>query len=372
MNRSIRQGDIKLKIGISIYAGDEYDLKANMEYIDMASFLGISNIFTSFNAVIQNKASLEQAVQIIKHAKLKNMNIMVDVSPKVFKWINASPIDLAPFYQMGISGIRCDYGFNAKDIATMSNNNYGIAVVINASTVTQEEIEEILRHGGCIDNIKACHNFYPRPYTGLSMEFYNKKSAMLKSFEIEVSAFIPSQNQKRGPVYEGLPTIESHRSMPPDLAAKELIYGGMADIVYFGDAYASEQELRKVLNINKDIVEIEVELFEGISDIEKRIIFHPCHVNRLDAPEYIIRSSQLRSKIDEEILPFNCVQKNVNFITIDNKNAGRYMGELQIIRKPIPEDFRVNVVGKVDDQNASILDYIQPGRNFKLVEKGEN
>ena len=60
------------------------------------------------------------------------------------------------------------------------------------------------------------------------------------------------------------------------------------------------------------------------------------------------------------------------FCTVDNKNAGRYMGELQIIRKPIPQDFRVNVVGKIDDQNVSILDYIQPGKNFKLVEKGGN
>ena len=359
-----------MRIGVSIYVSDEYDVKTNMEYIDMASFLGVSNIFTSFNTAIQDKVSLDHAMQIIKHAKLKDMNIMVDVSPKVFKWIDASPIDLEPFYQMGISDIRCDYGFNAEEIAAMSNNSYGMGVVVNASTVTQEEIEEFLRHGGCIDNIKACHNFYPRPYTGLSTEFYNKKSAMLKSFGIEVSAFIPSQNQKRGPVYEGLPTIESHRNMPPGLAAKELICGGVTDVVYFGDAYASEQELRKVLSINKDIVEIEIEVFEGISDAEKKIIFHPCHVNRLDAPEYIIRSSQFRSKIDEDILPFNCIERNINVITVDNKNAGRYMGELQIIRKPIPQDFRVNVVGKIDDQNVSILDYIQPGRNFKLIEKG--
>jgi hypothetical protein len=361
-----------LKIGISIYASDEYDVRTNMEYIDMASFLGVSNIFTSFNAAIQDKASLDHAMQIIKHAKLKNINIMVDVSPKVFKWIDVSPIDLDSFYQMGISDIRCDYGFNAKEIATMSNNNYGIDVVINASTVTQEEIEEILKHGGCIDNIKACHNFYPRKFTGLSNSFFNNKTTMLRSYGIEVSAFIPSQSGKRGPLYEGLPTIENHRSIPSVIAAKELAYGGMIDVVYFGDAYASEQELKKVLNIDKDIIEIEVEFFEGISDIEKKILFHPCHINRLDASEYIIRSSQLRSKIDEEILPFNCIERNINVITIDNKNAGRYMGELQIIRKPIPQDFRVNVVGKVDDQNASILNYIQPGRNFKLVEKGGN
>lgn len=359
-----------MNIGISVFAGDKYDVKSNMEYIDIASFLGVSRIFTSFNAVMGNETDLKYAMEIIKYARLKNMNIMTDVSPKVFSLLGADLKDLAPFYRLGTSYIRCDYGFDAMNIAEMSKNDYGIGIVINASTVTQKEIEEILIYAGNIKNIKACHNFYPHPYTGLSCSFFNEKTKMLKEYGVEVSAFIPSQVGRRGPLYEGLPTIEYHRNMKPVLAARDLVYGNMIDAIYFGDAYASTEELEGVLKIDPDVVELEIELTKNVSNIEKNIIFSPYHINRLDASEYIVRSGNSRLEWPEKILPSNCIERNKYAVTIDNKGMGRYMGELQIVRQSLPSDPRVNVVGTMGNENTLLLDYIQPGRKFKFIRKG--
>ena len=49
------------------------------------------------------------------------------------------------FHRMGIDEIRLDYGFGAKAIAVLSNNNMGIDIAINASTVDNSHIEEIFR-----------------------------------------------------------------------------------------------------------------------------------------------------------------------------------------------------------------------------------
>jgi len=358
-----------LKVGISVYSGDCYTIRANMEYIDMASSFGVTRLFTSFNVAMGNRLAFDEVVHIVKYAKSKDMDVMVDVSPEAFKLVGADIVDLGPFYQMGVSAIRCDYGFDAQAIAVMSSNAAGIDIVINASTATAGWVEEIIRAGGKVENIRACHNFYPRPYTGLSKGFFAEKTAMLKSYGLEVAAFIPSQAGKRGPLYEGLPTIEDHRVKSPVLAAKDLAYSGMVDAVYFGDAYASYEELKGILSVDPHVVELEVQIFEGISDIEREILFLSHHLNRMDASEYVIRSSISRSKAISPISPFNCIARDSNVITIDNEKMGRYMGELQIVKRPLPRDHRVNVVGKVDDSNGFLLDYIGPGTKFKLIRK---
>lgn len=99
-----------MKVGISVYSGDCYTTKANMEYIDMASSLGATRLFTSFNVAMGNRLAFDEVVHIVKYAKSKDMDVMVDVSPEAFKLVGADIVDLGPFYQMGVSAIRCDFG----------------------------------------------------------------------------------------------------------------------------------------------------------------------------------------------------------------------------------------------------------------------
>ena len=55
---------------------------------------------------------------------------------------------------------------------------------------------------------------------------------------IYVGAFVPSQVGFRPPMYEGLPTVESHRKLDLHIAIEELKACGVNGI-YFGDAYAT-------------------------------------------------------------------------------------------------------------------------------------
>ncbi|WP_252228679.1 MupG family TIM beta-alpha barrel fold protein [Caldicoprobacter algeriensis] len=97
-------------MGISVYSGNYYTIRANMQYIDMANGLGATRLFTSFNVAMGNRLAFDEVVHIVKYAKSKDMDVMVDVSPEAFKLVGADIVDLRPFYQMGVSAIRCDYG----------------------------------------------------------------------------------------------------------------------------------------------------------------------------------------------------------------------------------------------------------------------
>lgn len=361
-----REGGRKLKLGISIYTGDNYTHKSNIEYIEMANSLGIRSMFTSLN-ISSDRNQTEKTMELIKYAKSKGLYTSVDVSSRVFDLLNIKPNDLLAFHDIGIDEIRLDYGFDAKTIAAMSNNDIDMGIVLNASTIEESDIEKLFFNGVNRRNIKACHNFYPRPFTGLSYSYYMKKTTMLQQHGIGVSAFIPSDTGKRGPLYEGLPTIETHRKIPSYIAAKQLIYDNVLDTIYIGDAYAKETELERILGIDPEVIELYVDIFDGASETEEGILLRDYHTNRRDSSEYIVRSAESRGDHISTIEPSNCKEREYGSITVDNVNMGRYMGELQIARADLPSDPRVNVVGKVAKDHMMFLDYIEPGTKFRLI-----
>ena len=48
------------------------------------------------------------------------------------------------------------------------------------------------------------------------------------------------------------------------------------------------------------------------------------------------------------------------------------MGELQISKRDLPADEKVNIVAKVIDSEVDLLTCVLPGYRFELVESGNN
>ena len=71
--------------------------------------------------------------------------------------------------------------------------------------------------------------------------------------------------------------------------------------------------------------------------------------------------------IRREVQAENCVSRNKGSIAIDNIAYGRYSGELQICKRNLTADERVNVIGRVSDDGLHLLDYIGDNQKFKLV-----
>lgn len=356
--------------GISVFVGMNYSLEENKQFIIKAKKYGYSGVFTSLHIPEANyEKAIEEFKEMASLCRSLEMNIIADISPRAFGYLGADMNNLKVLKDMGIYGVRVDFGFTPEEIASFTRNPYGLKVEINASTVSRRFFEELDKFNPDYATLQACHNYYPRLNTGISLETFKKKNEMLKSYGMKISAFIPSLINKRGPIFEGLPTLEIHRFLEPQVSAAELFALGM-DAVFFGDSIPTDKELKTVGSLQEDVIQLRVELFEPCP-IERSIIFSDCHVNRPDAAEDVIRSTNSRETLRKEdiINSYNNIERKVGYITIDNKDYLRYCGELQICKKILPMDKRVNVVGKVLEEDLLLLKYIEDETKFRLIEK---
>ncbi|GAA0181503.1 MupG family TIM beta-alpha barrel fold protein [Clostridium sediminicola] len=356
--------------GISVFVGMDKSLKENLDYIKKAHKHGFDRIFTSLHIPEANYGYVvDDFNEITKLAKKLGMNIVADISPRAFNYLKADMNDIKSISDLKIDVIRVDFGFTPNEIALFTQNLYGIKIEINASTVTERFLEEFEMNNPNYKMFQASHNYYPRLNTGISEALLIKKNKLLRKYGVEISAFIPSQVGKRGPIYEGLPTLEEHRFMKPSICAKQLLALG-TDNVFFGDYMANEDELKSVGELDENILELNIELMTN-NYLEQKIIFSEFHINRADYSSDVIRSTYSREKSvkKDKIFPQNNIDRKIGYITIDNVDYLRYCGELQVCIKNLPADRRVNVVGKVVQEEVFLLKYIKEEKKFRFIEK---
>ncbi|WP_278044681.1 MupG family TIM beta-alpha barrel fold protein [Senegalia massiliensis] len=342
-------------LGISIFSGMENSLEENLRYLREASKLGIRKVFTSLHIPEASKECEIETLKILEEINNLDMQIIADISKKYY-----DEIDLNKY---NIYSLRLDFGFSNKEIAELTiNKSYNIT--LNASTLTKKDIDEIITYGGDISRITACHNYYPKEHTAISEELFKERTELFKEYNIKIMAFIPSQYKKRGPIYEGLPTLEKHRYIDPLISAQHLFLLG-ADTVIVGDTEASVDELYKLNMIEYNIVTIPIQLMNNISR-EEIYLLKQNHTNRTDPGECNIRSQESRIYKQETIKRKNTIHRQKYYVTIDNEDYLRYEGDLIISKQDLPQDKRVNVVADARESKL-LIDNIKPGQRFKFL-----
>ena len=61
-----------------------------------------------------------------------------------------------------------------------------------------------------------------------------------------------------------------------------------------GNAYASEDELEKLGNLNRYMLQLKVNFVDEATEVEKRASLQELHVRRGDITEYMVRSTEVR------------------------------------------------------------------------------
>jgi hypothetical protein len=356
------------RLGVSIYPNNS-SIEEDKEYLNLASKYGFSRVFTNLISIEEDKDRvLREFREIVSHGRDLGMEVIADVSPSVFRSLDIHYSDLKFFKNMGLSGIRLDLGFTGNEESIMSFNPYDLKIEINMSSNTKY-LENIIAYLPNKNNIIGCHNFYPHRYTGLSRKHFMKTTEIFKKHGIRTAAFVSSSDASFGPwpVNEGLPTLEEHRELSIETQAKDLFNTGLIDDVIIANCYASEEELKALGEIDRNILTLKVELIEELPDTEKNIILKELHFNRGDVSEYVIRSTQSRVKYrDYDFKLINPKNIERGDILIDSSLYTHYAGELQIALKPMKNSGRTSVVGKVADEEMFLLDYIKPWQKFKL------
>ena len=161
-----------------------------------------------------------------------------------------------------------------------------------------------------------------------------------------------------------------HRDLPIDVQAKHLFATDLIDVVIIGNAYASEEELVALSQVNRYQIELTVETVPDISPIEEKIIDYPQHVRRGDINEFAVRSSQPRVIYKDVANPAHDHQAPFAYgdVVIGNDDFDRYKNELQIVLST-HEDSRKNKVGQIAKEEQILLPFIQPWTKFKLKRK---
>lgn len=344
----------KIDVGASVYVGlKEYPLEKNIEYLNLLKEVGITYVFISAHIPEMSEGFTKELEEVLSYASSIGLRMVVDISKNMY-----DKITLPKIY-----ALRLDYGFSKDDIVNMYKMGK-FKLEFNASTISRERLLELERLGVNLSDVRLSHNFYPKVYTGLSRDFVRTKNKEFNELGIDVNIFIPSSNQKRPPMYEGLPTIEEHRTMDLDAVLSEVESLGASGVI-FSDSYASREELIKAINFDYDVAVIPLKLFTKVTE-EERFLLEKLHQNRTDATSYFVRSSVRSAELIE---PSNTIDRRVGYVTIDNHLMKRYMGEVCIMLKDLEKDERVNVLGEVLCPIDTLLT-IGPSRKFrfKIVE----
>ncbi len=358
------------KLGISIYI-EKASVEENMNYIKLASKYGFDRIFSCLLSIDPSKKDqlVKDFKEVNKFAKECNMEVILDVSPKTFDDLGISIRDLSFFKEVGADGFRLDMGFTGFEESMMTFNEHGLLVELNMSIDTSM-IDNIIDYMPNRNKLIGCHNFYPHAYTGLSYDFFVKTTNRFKKHGLRTAAFINSQNATFGPwpVSDGICTLEIHRTLPIDVQLKHYIaLNELVDDVLIANCFASEEELKLLGSLNREILELDVELVSNIPDVDRSIVIDELHFQRGDTNEYAIRSIMGRFKHKEHQFDvFNAVDIKRGDIVIESSEYGQYAGELQIALKDMKNSGKSNVVGRIRDEELFLLDYIRPWQKFRF------
>jgi hypothetical protein len=155
--------------------------------------------------------------------------------------------------------------------------------------------------------------------------------------------------------------------MHPIAAALDL--SNDTDKVYIGDSGLSRAVLSQFsFYIKEETLKLRVKAFDN----QIKYVLG-AHINRQDEARDVIRSAEARFKKIPNVEPLSVRKRDVGAVTIDNAKYLRYMGEIQIVKRALPADEKVNVVGQVIAEDQALINHIKAGQKFYIesVEKND-
>ncbi|MCO7128063.1 MupG family TIM beta-alpha barrel fold protein [Sporolactobacillus shoreicorticis] len=349
-------------LGFSVYLNKS--IKEQEEKIRNYNAHGFEMIFSSLHIPEENSdVYRERLYELGALAKTLTMSLTIDIAADSLKVLQLNFRNAYRLKELGISALRLDEGFNEQIVAQLSKQ---IPIVLNASTLTSSSLQVMKDKGMNVDQVTACHNFYPRPETGLSRRAFRECNHLLRSVGLSIAAFFPGDKEKRGPIYQGLPTLEDHRALTPFASLLDLDHESVDDLI-LGDPELSAYSLKQITAWKNGIFLLHAH--PQVSNLPLLQSIAAPQSNRPDEARDCIRSQESRTMhlVETPILPnHHSKPRPLGSITIDNNLYGRYQGEIQITKGNLPADPKVNIVGNIIHEDLSILPFIRGCAKFQI------
>lgn len=329
-----------IEFGISIYLSTNIEM--NSEYLLKAKEVNSSFVFTTINMPEENDELKKDISKVVELCKKNKMKLIVDINANSKKYIK----DYENVYY------RIDDGLSNDEIIALAKNNY---VVLNSTTLDEKDLKYFKLKGVDFSKLYSLHNYYPKVYTGVSLKFLKKRNEIYKKYGLKTMAFIPG-DLKRGPIFEGLPTVEEHRYMDILQASLELIAND-TDVILLGDLNIEEENWERLKYLLKGIVPLR---------INKNILKNRIFENRKDYSNYVVRNIKRNVVLDTIVEIDKNIEKGDILVT-DEKGL-RYKGDLEIALKNLNKlnDGR-RIVASVIDKDKGLLDYLSIINKFIFI-----
>lgn len=338
--------------GISLYPGLGRPLEECLRRLEEAAEVGITRIFLSFHIPETDPEAFDREVApLLERARALGMETVGDLVP-------GRPVP------ENLTSLRLDDGYTPEAIRDLQARFPERKLVLNASAVREAQLEALEHQGVDLSRVEALHNFYPHPHTGLSESYLCRQNALFHRFGIPVGAFAASRKGRRGPLREGLPTLEQDRHRTVSQEARQLAALGL-DAVYIGDDGPDRQELEDLARVSGEVLELTLQVWED-RPLYAVLAGH-VYATRPDEAEEVIRTVNSRALWKGvEIPEFPFRRCHAGDVTLDNPRYGRYAGELEICLTELPADRRVDVLGRIPEEERFLLKYLKDGKKFRF------
>lgn len=311
-----------MKTGISIYLSSP--LQDIERTIERGAAAGARYAFTSLHIPEDGGAAYADKVRhVLSLLSARGIALIADVGPRTCDLLGLERIE--DLRDLGLEYLRLDYGFSAQRVAELSGV---FRIVVNASTVSSDD---------------------------------------LAALGFEIMAFVPGDANVRGPVFEGLPTVEAQRGRASKVALNmlELAHGADCDIVLVGDPDLSDAGWAQFAQVSAGYVDLQCELELSYAYVRGQI-----HHDRPDSSVLIFRSQESRTTLKPDSVPTDAgagLPRKAGSIAVSNSGYGRYEGELEIARVDLPGDERMNVAGHITPEAMELLPFIKRGFGVRFV-----
>ena len=333
-------------LGFSVYLGTDLTGQ-DYDYLLRMRNAGFSSVFTSLQIPEDDqKKVLPRLAQLTQWCRDLGLKVTADVSAAGLAQLDIQLSDLDRVAALQLDGLRLDGGVSMTLTAKLSHR---WPIALNASTLTREQVVELQEEHADFEHLIAWHNYYPRPETGLDKHWLREKDHWLHHLHFKTAAFVSGDGKKRGPLFCGLPTLEEQRYLNPLASCLDLKKQGI-DHAYIGDPRLSAETIEKFETYLQDQT-ILLHLDRPVPELCE----HLWH-NRVDLARDVIRLAEGRQRQLFDTAPAAHFSERVaGSVTVDNRYYARYAGELQITRRDLPIDDKVNVLAKVVPEDLPLL-----------------
>ena len=319
---------------------------------------GFDTVFTSINIDVKDTDSIKDRLsELVKWCKNLDLEIVADVTAERLKKLGIDVSDVGQVQSLDLTGLRIDDGVKMEIIAELSKS---MPIALNASTISEVDLVALKEYNAAFDHLQAWHNFYPRPETGLAADWLKEKNDWLHSKGLKTMAFVPGNDKLEGPIFESLPTLEKQRHENP-LAAMLELKKLSCDSVFIGDAGLKRSTIDSFENYLKNkVITLHVD-----RDLSK--LFENEWQNRPDVARDVIRLKESRQLQLFETAPAEPEKRLRGSITCDNDKYLCYKGEIQITKRDLPLNDKVNVIGHVIKDDLALLNEVGANTQLRFV-----